>query len=142
MSLFPLCLHGNREKCYICQALVPVGGYGRHTELCIQQQEAKVLHSPGTNAGIPVQNNFFFPPSRRRICCRLWIKQRAEPQVSHAAGWLLGFTGEFLKMSSCVCRSETERIQSPAWVRLNPTKSSRCLNSNLIKTRLCCHTGT
>lgn len=60
MSLFPLCLHGNREKCYICQALVPVGGYGRHTELCIQQQEAKVLHSPGTNAGIPVQNNFFF----------------------------------------------------------------------------------
>lgn len=60
MSLFPLCLHGNREKCYICQALVPVGGYGRHTELCIQQQEAKVLHSPGTNAGVPVQNNRLF----------------------------------------------------------------------------------
>lgn len=45
ISLFPLRLHGNREKCYVCQAMVPVRDYGRHTELCIQQQEAKVLRS-------------------------------------------------------------------------------------------------
>lgn len=53
ISLFPLHFRGNREKCYICQAVVPLRDYGRHTELCIQQQEAKVLHSPRTADPLP-----------------------------------------------------------------------------------------
>ncbi|XP_041658078.1 BRCA1-A complex subunit RAP80 isoform X2 [Cheilinus undulatus] len=31
----------NQEKCYICQKAVPLRDYSRHTELCIQRQEAK-----------------------------------------------------------------------------------------------------
>ncbi|XP_044226418.1 BRCA1-A complex subunit RAP80 isoform X1 [Thunnus albacares] len=32
---------GNQEKCFICQKAVPLRDYGRHTELCIQQQAPK-----------------------------------------------------------------------------------------------------
>lgn len=45
VTLFALRFHGNREKCYICRALVPLRDYSRHTELCIQQQDAKVLRA-------------------------------------------------------------------------------------------------
>ncbi|XP_029704117.1 BRCA1-A complex subunit RAP80 isoform X4 [Takifugu rubripes] len=35
----------NREKCYICQAVVPLRDYGKHTELCIQQSKTENLLS-------------------------------------------------------------------------------------------------
>lgn len=42
-------VHRNREKCYVCHKAVPLRDYGRHTELCIQQQAAKPVSPSSTS---------------------------------------------------------------------------------------------
>uniref|UniRef100_H3BWQ2 BRCA1-A complex subunit RAP80 n=1 Tax=Tetraodon nigroviridis TaxID=99883 RepID=H3BWQ2_TETNG len=115
----------NREKCYICRALVPLRDYSRHTELCIQQQDAKVLR-----ADRPI------PASRSHKITAALTFQR-ENLLSALDKTESRDSGESQRRFPP--KSQTRRIQTPAGVRRDKTRLTRDIQApNASQTRRLC----